>query len=71
MTILQPMDPTGSGRCGHARSLALAADLRANRYRAGVQWPHVGERIRSAGIAFLGMVKQRNGSRVSAAGDAR
>jgi len=39
----------------------------SGRYRSGTaQWPHVGE---CTGV--LGMDKQRDGSRVSAAGDAR
>lgn len=53
---MQSIYPTSSGR---------------SRYRSlNAQWPHVGE-CAFAGIADLGMVKQRDGSRVSAAGDAR
>ena len=56
MTMLQPMDPTSPGR---------------SRYRSGdAQWPHVGE-CTPSGIAAFGMVKQRDGGRVSAAGDER
>ena len=56
MTMLQPMNPTGPGR---------------SRYRSGdAQWPHVGE-CTSTGAAASGKVKQRDGGRVSAAGDAR
>ena len=35
---------------------------------AGAQWPHVGE---CTGAGVQGMVRQRDGSRVSAAGEAR
>jgi len=56
MTMPKTTIPTSSGR---------------SRYRSGTaQWPHVGE-CTSAGNPFLGMVKQRDGGRVSAAGDAR
>jgi hypothetical protein len=56
MTMLQPMIPTSSGR---------------SRYRSGdAQWPHVGE-CTSTGNDASGMVEQRDGGRVSAAGDAR
>ena len=56
MTMLQPMITTGSGR---------------SRYRSGdAQWPHVGE-CTSTGTSAFGMVKRRDGGRVSAAGDAR
>jgi hypothetical protein len=56
MTMLQPTIPTGSGR---------------SRYRSGdAQWPHVGE-CTFAGMRVLATVKQRDGGRVSAAGEAR
>jgi hypothetical protein len=43
----------------------------AGRYRSGnARWPHVGE-CTFAGLRDLRMVKQRDGGRVSAAGDAR
>jgi len=55
MTIRLSIDPTDAGRA---------------RYRSGVvQWPHVGECTFAA--AVLRMVKQRDGGRVSAPGDAR
>jgi hypothetical protein len=56
MTMLQTTIPAG---CGRSRSRS-----------ADALWPHVGE-CTFAGIAFLGMVEQRDGARVSAAGDAR
>ena len=41
----------------------------SGRYRsATLQWPHVGE---CTGFAVLGMARQRDGRRVSAAGEAR
>jgi len=56
MTIRRATDPTGAGRPRHGSN--------------GAQWPHVGE-CTFAGLAVLDMVEQRDGSRVSAKGDAR
>jgi len=53
------------------RLRAQRTDGGRSRYRArAARWPHVGE-CTFAGAAVLDMIKQRDGGRVSAAGDGR